>query len=106
MLENIAEYFLEEPKRITAVGQVLARCGIVLIMAGLGARILVAAQTGIQLIGHKPTGTVYLADVLPSLPTWWIPESFVGFFISICFTGAGLYYIHLGRRLTRYMKGR
>lgn len=103
MLVRIEEFLLNRPEWIIGLGRALAYFGWVLIMfALLGNVAKVATGTLLGLAG-RASATKTLADIYPSLPTWWIPESIVGALPAIFMVITGLIILQFGRQLKRIL---
>ncbi|MDY7508801.1 hypothetical protein [Ralstonia wenshanensis] len=104
MLERCVDFFLAEPRRLIQLGLSLLRVGGVLLVAGL---LGTAATTAVSVVkglagGVRPT--VELAEVMAGLPTWWIPESGLGYGFALCCVAAGVWAIHTGRTYQRLLQ--
>ena len=102
MLERIEDYFLEQPGRLIALGRILVEIGAgLLVFAAIGR--LASATPGIfSSMGGAQVVAKSLAEVYPTLPTWWVPESFLGGVPALLFIGMGLWLAATGRRLRRF----
>lgn len=98
MLDQFAEFFLLHPKRLVAVGEALYSVASALVV--LGACATVAA---INSLGRQVRSQSTLADLLPGLPTWWIPETLVGFVFVIVVAIVGVVIAREGRNLERFL---
>lgn len=102
-LERIWMFFLENPRRLTALGKILLETGGALLIAGSIGH-LICASYGIEAsLTHKAPTPVSLADVYPDLPLWWVPESAFGYILSCIITVAGVYFVRTGKRLTKIL---
>lgn len=105
MLERLWDYFLDDPKRLIMAGRATHTSGWLLLMAGLLGVMLLAATNGVKSLGGQ-TVALGLADLYPALPTWWVPESFLGFLLAVILAGGGIYFEYIGRKMLRLMEGR
>lgn len=89
MLEDLAErtlaYFFEEPARLLGMAKTVAAVGALDLIAGAMGHVAVVADTVIQRLQSHPGADRALADIYPSLVTWWVPETIVG-----CIPGVAL----------------
>lgn len=77
-LEDILLWFQEQPERIANLSSSCLVIGFVLLIAGLWGRVAIAGVNAMNHLG-KITTEATLASIYPGIPTWWIPESFLGF---------------------------
>lgn len=104
MLEHLLDYFLTRPKRLIALGRGLTRFGGFLVVLGVIAH---AATKSLSMVrgvagGYQTVPT--LADLLPVLPTWWVPESAVGFASVALLILAGVVALRTGRVYERALR--
>lgn len=104
MLEHLLDYFLTRPKRLIALGRVLTRFGGFLVVLGVIAH---AATKSLSVVrgmagGYQTVPT--LADLLSALPTWWVPESAVGFGSVALHIMAGVVALRIGRMYERVLR--
>lgn len=104
MLERIEDYFLTEPERLIQLGSALAFLGGWLILFALGGHVATSAVNAIGNIGGHFGTLKTLADIYPSIPTWWVPESNIGILTAIIITVAGLWINQIGKRIRRYLE--
>lgn len=103
MIERIEDYFLERPIRLITFGRFLFKLGAALIIVGLFARLATTVPRIVSSLGGKQAIIKTLAEVFPTLPTWWVPESLVGSVPALTFIGLGLWLAATGRRLLRFL---
>lgn len=104
MFIRIEEYFLSEPKRLIWLGSTLAYLGGMLIVFALLGNVATSAIGALGSIGGHANAQKVLADIYPSLPTWWIPESIVGAIPAIMMIFAGLILVQSGKRIKHFMR--
>lgn len=104
MFEKITDYFRDDPRRMTALGSFLMGLGAALIVAGLFARIATVAIGNVGRMAGQLAPTKMLADIYPTLPTWWIPESISGAVLAIVIAAAGLWFNQTGKQYTRWIR--
>lgn len=104
MLEHLVDYFLTRPKRLVALGQVLTRFGGFLVVLGVIAHAATKSLSVVRgMAGVRQTDTT-LADLLSAVPTWWVPESAVGFGLAALLLLAGLVALHTGHMYERVLR--
>ncbi len=101
MYEWLISWFLSRPTRIIHVGSALFRTGMFLTVAGLLGRVATIGVSAIKSIGKGETSVLSLSDIYPTVPTWWIPESIVGYIFSILLVAMGLIVVQTGREIVR-----
>lgn len=101
MWERLEDYFLTEPERLIGLGRGLVFLGGWLILFGLAGNVVTSAANGIGIIGRHPSAVKTLADIYPSLPTWWVPESIVGALPAMMLTSIGIWFALEGKRIRR-----
>lgn len=104
MLIRMEEYFLCKPERLIRLGSSLAYLGGMLIVFALLGNVAKSAVSALGAIGGHAGTVKTLADIYPSLPTWWIPESIIGVLPAIFMIIAGLILSQFGKRIKYYMK--
>lgn len=103
MFDNVLNYFLTEPRRLESLGGTLASIGVTVILAGLLGHVAVVATGSIgSLAGPRTVKT--LAEIYPSLPTWWIPEGVVGGLPALILTASGIWLNVTGKRIRRFLE--
>lgn len=103
MLDRLAEYFLLYPKRLVAIGEALCSAASALVMLGACANLYTGAVATINSLGHQVRSPSTLANLLPGLPTWWVPESLVSFIFVIAIAIVGIVIAREGRNLERFL---
>ena len=103
MLERLKDYFLAEPERFIGQGRAMVYLGVGLIMFGLVGNVATSAANGIGISGGNAGAVKTLADIYPSLPTWWVPESIIGALPAIVITAIGVWLILTGKRVRRFI---
>ncbi|MDO8456820.1 MAG: hypothetical protein Q7T07_07905 [Burkholderiaceae bacterium] len=101
-IENLYEWFHEQPDRIVNIGSSFLSIGFVLLIAGLWGRV---ASTAAEALNHldKQPAEVTLSNLFPNMPTWWIPESVLGcLFVLLLLVYGGILLFH-GKRYKRIM---
>ena len=104
MLEQITFFFISKPKRMIFVGELLFKAGAAIIVLAFLANVGTSAIEHIGGLTGQPATAKSLAEIYPTLPTWWIPESFVGGIPAIFMVITGLWLIAFGKQINRYIK--
>lgn len=106
-MEFFCTWFLEKPQRLISVGRSLCMLGIVLLLAGLLGYVLTTTISSIFSLAanaqSQPVKT--LAEMYPSLPTWWIPESVPSFIFAIMLMAVGVAIVFAGEKYERILNG-
>lgn len=100
MLTHLLAFALNHPRSIEAAGELTSR------VAGgaLAAGFLFHGLAGV-LVGLPGTqGPIAAAQFIPSLPTWWVPESATGVVAWASVLGVGLAAMLAGRELRRQLE--
>lgn len=92
-----ARFLESRPDRLTRAGRFLYRFAAALIVVGVVADVVVGSVRHARHDHHYR----WIADVFPSLPTWWIPETVSGVLAVIVLGAAGLVLAYEGRRIDR-----
>lgn len=104
MFEKILDAFLENPKRLAALGEFLIMLGYWLGIAGLVGKLATTAVGAITSMATRNVNVGTLSEIYPSLPTAWVPESVVGFVLTALILSLGLWLKHAGRQFERYLR--
>jgi hypothetical protein len=89
MFEHFVSFLVSPPSRLKAIGAVLSQLGFVLTITGLFLQIGLKAVEMIQQLSRISPATAGVESIFPGLPTWFIPESPVGFvlWVAVCVVG-------------------
>lgn len=101
MFSNLFAFLLYEPRRIVTLGRALCLTGSFLIFVGLIGRVATASVAAIGFLGGRHLAYLSLGDIYPMLPTWWIPESVIGYVSGAVLVLLGLVITTAGSRLQR-----
>lgn len=104
MFESLADYFYSEPDRITPYGRLLTLVGAFLLVAGALGRVATGAINILPTLARQPETNKTLSDIYPTLPVWWIPESFTGGAFCIFMIALGLCIFLHGKTIDRFLK--
>jgi hypothetical protein len=102
-VDRLIDHLLSEPRRLVAVRSALVRFGGFVLITGLVGHAATTAVTAAKGIGGSPRVDVPLADVLPGYPSFWMPESALGFGVALLLVGVGLAAARTGRAYERHM---
>ncbi len=97
MLERVMDYFLQRG-RLRSAGQFLTHLSAYLCIFGAAAHCITAVPAALQ---NRSAQT--LAEVLPDLPSWWVPEHPVSFILVIAFGVLGVFLSLKGKQVDRYL---
>ncbi|MEO8938578.1 MAG: hypothetical protein ABI277_00250 [Burkholderiaceae bacterium] len=97
MTDLFLRFLISQPQRLTLIGRVLYRCAAFQVLAGVVAQVLTFAMREAQpQIAYRG-----ISDVVPGLPTWWIPETVLGMIGVTLFAAVGLAIAYSGRQVER-----
>jgi hypothetical protein len=105
MLDLLPEFFLTEPKRLLSLGRAMARTGWFILLVGAIGHAATSATAAVHSIAKQTGLATTLADIYPSLPTWWVPESIVGCLPALMLLALGFWLGSLGKQLQRLYRG-
>lgn len=104
-MEAIYGWFQEKPQRLIDSGRSLFMVGFVLLLVGLcgymattSVNVIVNLVPGAQI---QPAKT--LAEIYPTLPTWWVPESLLGFMLALVLIVLGIAVAMTGKQYKRML---
>ena len=101
MFERIYEYFLSEPRRLIGLGNNLVRTGGFLLVLGAIGHAATGAISVALSFGKQTSNPQTLADLYPSIPTWFVPESIIGCVPAVLLIVIGFSIASFGKRLKR-----
>lgn len=104
MFTKIAEFFMKNPNRLVALGRFLLEAGGFFVVAGLCGRAITTASTLVSGLSGVSSSPSTLAELLPGVPTWWIPEAAVGYLAAVMVAGIGIYLLQTGRQIERFLR--
>lgn len=104
MLEQLQNYFYSEPGRITEPGKLLARFGAFLLLVGAIGRFATGTINILPTLAQHPPATKNLADIYPTLPLWWVPESWIGVITSMLIIAVGTCVALHGKNVDRMLR--
>jgi hypothetical protein len=98
MFEETIQFLLSPPARLKALGKILSGASALIIVAALYLRSGVMATGILQSMMKVKAPDSTLASLYPGLPTWFIPESLLGFAFWITAWTIGSYAMWFSRR--------
>lgn len=104
MFDKMLDAFLENPKRLAALGEFLITLGYWLGIAGLVGKVATTAAGAITGMASNSGNAGTLAEIYPLLPTAWVPESAIGFVLTALILSLGLWLKHTGKQFERYLR--
>src|SRR5213592_1873858 len=104
MLERLQGYYYSEPGRITGLGRFVVQCGSFLLMAGAIGRVATGAINILPTLARQTETSKMLVDIYPSVPLWWVPETWFGAICSIFLIVGGICLNAHGKRVDRLLK--
>jgi len=104
MLGFLHEYLYSEPERLTKPGRLLARLGAFLILAGAIGRLSTITINVLPALANQPQTSKALADIYPTLPLWWVPESWLGLAVSMSLIAIGICLTLHGREVDHMLR--
>jgi hypothetical protein len=105
MFERVENYFYGRPGRIKRSGKWIAMTGASLMMAGAIGLFVTRATNVIQTMAKQTETTKALSDIYPTLPLWWVPESWFGIFVSVVLIVVGVAVSSYGKDVDRMLRG-
>lgn len=97
MLEWVVDYFYQRG-RLRRTGQFLTYLAAYWCMFGAVGHLITAVPAALL---QRPAQM--LAEVLPEVPTWWVPEHPVSFFFAIALGALGFFISFTGKQLDRFL---
>ncbi|MGZ5198261.1 MAG: hypothetical protein ACXWC4_00690 [Telluria sp.] len=101
MLNLFSDYFYEKPGRLMTLGKAIALLGAGLLVAAAWGNVATGSINILPTLAGQPSTSKTLADIYPTLPLWWIPESGWGLFAAFALVVIGLLANARGRWIER-----
>lgn len=101
MYETLIEFFIARPGRLSALGRALFQVSAMILLVGLCGRVAITATSAIRAMAVSVPPDISLAMLYPSLPTWWVPESFLGYLACVLTAVLGLTLVQIGKAIDR-----
>lgn len=98
---QIEAYFFERPKLIMGIGRMIVLLGYLIIFAGI------VGRAGVNLLNIRSPqiggqiATKTIADILPGLPLWWVPETVAGVVPALALVMIGICIRMHGKNIKR-----
>ena len=101
MYEMLIEFYIARPGRLSALGRALFQVSAMILLVGACGHVAITATSAIRVMAvYEPTNTS-LAMLYPSLPTWWVPESLLGYFACVLTAVLGLTLVQMRKVIDR-----
>lgn len=104
MSEQLFHYFYSKPGRITQPGRLLVLLGAFLIMVGFFGRLATTTINILPTLAQQRQTDKSLAEIYPTLPLWWVPESIAGGALCVLLIAGGLLIFFYGKSVDRAVK--
>ena len=101
MYETILAFFLTHPRRLVLMGQSLLELAGFIVVAGLIGRVVTTGLASVKHFQATEHGALPLTALLPNLPTWWVPETTLGFMAAAMLALMAVAMAKMGRKLER-----
>ncbi|AGU51515.1 hypothetical protein VAPA_1c44420 [Variovorax paradoxus B4] len=92
---------IDRPKTVMFWGRLFVNVGGLACIAGLWGQLAVKATSELSHPGPASPPTRTLAELYPSLPIWWIPESAFGYALAIGVAALGIWLVTATKRMNR-----
>lgn len=89
------------PSRLKFIGLFLSKLGFAMTVLGLFLQVGMKALALLQSMSPLKPAYVTAQDILPGLPTWFIPETAEGFVFWVSVATVGLYFEYLAKVFKR-----
>lgn len=103
-LELVVDYFLSQPRRLVALGRGLLNVAGLIMVAAAVAHAATTAASIVRGIGGGARPSMLLTELLPSVPTWWVPESAMGLCLAVLIALGGAIALHTGRMYEKLLR--
>lgn len=101
MYETILAFFLSRPRRLVLMGHSLLKLTGFIVVAGLIGRTVTTGLASMRHFQITEHGVLPLTALLPNLPTWWVPETTLGFTAAAMLALMAMVMAKMGRKLER-----
>ncbi|GAB2812303.1 hypothetical protein GCM10027276_11490 [Comamonas piscis] len=99
MIHLFPKFLIADLRRLIALGRFLLRSGAFILLVGAIGNAATTASAVAMSIGKQAVGSRTLAELYPSLPTWWVPESILGCLPAMTLMIIGFSITSLSKRL-------
>jgi hypothetical protein len=104
ILDHLQNYCYSKPGRITGLGRALVLFGAFLLLGGAIGRVATGAINILPTLVKQPETEKNLADLYPTWPLWWVPESWLGVVAVAVLIVVGICIALHGDRVDRMLK--
>ena len=101
MYEMLIEFFIARRGRLSALGRALFQVSAMILLVGVCGHIAITDTSAIRAMAVSEPKDASLAMLYPSLSTWWVPESFFGYFACVLTAVLGLTLVQMGKAIER-----
>lgn len=98
-VERLADLLFSAPQRWVAGGRAVALGALGLTVLGAFARVMVEGTAAIRALHPGGIPLRSLAELVPTVPTWWVPETPMGFALCAVVFVSGVVAVLHGRHL-------
>lgn len=104
MLDHLLDYFLTQPRRLVESGRALMGLASFVAVIGVITRVATTAASVVHGMRGASDPASRVADFLPGLPTWWVPETVFGYGLVLLLFGAGFVAVQTGQKYERLLR--
>jgi hypothetical protein len=101
MYEMLIELFIARPGRLNAIGRALYQVSAMILLVGFCGQVAITVTSAIRAMAVAVPTDTSLDMLYPALPTWWVPESFLGYFACVLAAVLGLTLVQVGKVIDR-----
>lgn len=101
MYEMLIEFFIARPGHLSAIGRALFQASATILLVGVCGHVAITATSAIRAMAVAVPADTSLAMLYPSLPTWWVPESFLGYLACVLTAVLGQTLMQMGKAIER-----
>ena len=101
MFSDFVLYFMLAPSRLRLFGTLLSKLGFAMTILGLFLQVGLKAMALLQTKSRVTPVNTGVENILPGLPTWFIPETAEAFAFWIAVASLGLYGMYLAGEIKR-----
>lgn len=103
MLDCLLGYFLTQPRRLIDWGRAVVVLAGFIAVVGVLARVATTAASVVRSLSGASEPASKVADLLPGLPTWWVPETVFGYGFVLLLFAAGVLAWQKGQKYERFL---
>lgn len=102
LLESLRYHLWRRPQVLIGTGNLIVHVAVYWFLAGLLSNVVVQVTSVMHaMLPRTLEAKASISDVLPVIPTWWIPESTMSFLLLIVMGAIGVWLALTGKRLRR-----